>query len=167
MIRRLFTILLAISLVSCGYRLGGLKKTALQGVDTFCITMFANNTLYPNVAMQVTTALADQLQRDGTYHLASPEKSDVEVRGVVTSVTSKSLRTNSSDTYVSSEIGLTVHVTYQIVERSTGKVLVNGTTRAEGSYFNNIGNVQTAWDNALSYASRRVAELIVQNLSIP
>lgn len=165
--KRLLTLCLAVLLVSCGYHLGGIKKTAMKDLDTFCVDMFQNNTTYQNVSMQITTALADQLQRDGTYRMVSRDECDFVVSGVVTSVSATSLRTNPEDTYLSSEIGLTVHVRYTVRNTNTGKEIVSGSVSAEGSYFNETGSVQTARDSALSYATRRAAELIVQHLTIP
>ncbi len=141
----------------------------MQKVNSVCVNMFANKTLYPNVAMQLTTALTESVQRDGAFRLASPSLCDAVVSGYVSSVTSGSLRTNSLNTYLSSEIGLTVHVSYTVTETATGRVLTRGEVAAEGSYFNDDanGNVQTARDSALSYATRLAAEEIVQRLTIP
>lgn len=157
---------LVLSLVSCGYHLGGFKREALKEVDTFCVHMFDNRTIYPNVSVQLTSALTDTLQRDGTYRLAPEGQADVRVQGEVRSVHASSLRPNWADTYLSSEIGLTVVAFYKVVSVSTGKVLLSGVVRGEGSYFN-TGNTQTARDTALSYASRRAAELIVEALTRP
>lgn len=168
--RRYLTLLLAALcfISSCGYRLGGLRKGSMKKLNTYSVDMFANETLYPNVAMQITTAVSDCMQRDGTYRLASPDKCDFTVSGVVTSVQANGLRTNAGDTYLSSEIGLTVHVDFTITNRRTGRALFTRTVRAQGSFFNDdTGNVQTARDSALSYATRRAAELIVQTLTMP
>lgn len=165
--KRLLILCVALLLASCGYHMGGFKKTSMQNYNTFCIAMFENHSVYPNISMQVTTALADQLQRDGTYRMTSPDACDFEVSGVVRSVSASGLRTNAGDTYVSSEIGLTVYVNYVVRDTHTGKTVTSGTVHAEGSYFNKTGNVQTARDSALSYAARKAAELIVQNLTIP
>lgn len=154
-------------MVSCGYHLGGVKRTSMKDLDTFCVNVFGNNTPYPNVSMQITTAVADQLQRDGTYRMASPDECDFVVNGVVNAVTASSLRTNPEDTYLSSEIGLTVHVSYEVRDTRTGKIVCRSSAHAEGSYFNETGNVQTARDSALSYATRKAAELIVQHLTTP
>lgn len=165
--KRLFTLcLVLLMLVSCGYRLGGFKRSSLRHVNTYCVDMFENHTTFPNVAMQLTTALSDNMQRDGTYSLASRDKADVRIVGQVRCVQAGSLRTNWADTYLSSEIGLTVVVNYAVINTRTGKRLAGGEVRAEGSYFNS-GNVQTARDSALSYAARRASELIVQALTTP
>lgn len=155
-------------LASCGYHLGGFRKGSMKGLDTYCVEMFANETLYPNVAMQVTTAVGDSLQRDGTFRLASPDKCDFIVRGVVNSVEAFGLRTSAGDTYLSSEIGLRVHVTCTIINNRTGKTIYSRKVTAQGSFFNDdTGNVQSARESALSYAARQAAELVVQSLTLP
>lgn len=161
-------LMLALAVVcSCGYHLGGLKRSSMKDLDTFCVDMFHNYTVYPNVSMQLTTALADQLQRDGTYRMAAADKADFTVSGAVRSVYAVGLRTNPDDTYLSSEIGLVAVVSFTVTNNRTGQKVYSGDVRGEGSYFNDEGNVQTARDTALSYATRRAAELIVQALTIP
>lgn len=161
-------LLMVVALSACGYHLGGLRKTSLRNCNTFSVEMFDNNTLYSGVAEQLTTALTDTMQRDGTYRLASPSKSDFTIAGVVTSVQGIGLRTNAGDTYLSSEIGLIVEVDFRIIQTRTGKTLYSRKVTAEGSFFNDsTGNIQTARDSALSYATRRAAELIVQSLTLP
>ena len=168
--KRAFPLLLfvALLLASCGYHLGGLRRASMKHLNTYCVEMFANKTLYPNVAMQITTAVGDGLQRDGTYRLASPEKCDFRVTGVVTSVQASGLLTNAGDTYLSSEIGLRVYVTCTVINNRTGKIIYSRQVSATGSFFNDdTGNVQTARESALSYATRQAAELIVQSLTLP
>ena len=168
LVRRLLLLLVTLLLVSaCGYRLGGFKNVAMKKYSTFSINMFENRTMYPNVSMQLSTALADQMQRDGTYRIASPEECDFVLEGVVTSVTASSLRPNPEDTYLSSEIGLVMHVTYSVRDNHTGKEVIKNMVTADTSYFNESGNVQTARDSALSYAARKAAEQIVEFLTIP
>ncbi len=156
-----------LALSGCGYHLGGLRATALKDKDSFCVNMFANYTTQPMVAMQMTTALADALQRDGAFRMASPSDCDFRIDGAVTSIHRESLRTDSDDTYVSAEIGLVVHVSYKVTDCDTGKVLMEGTTQATGSYFNDVGSVQSARDAALSYATRKASDKIVIDLTIP
>lgn len=167
--RYLILLLLAsVLLASCGYRVGGVLKPAMRGLKTYNVEMFANQSIFPNVAMQVTTAVADTLQRDGSFSPAPADKSDFTVRGTVMSVSGVGLRTNAGDTYLSSEVGLIVHVQFVIVNNRTGRVIINKAVNGEGSYFNeSIGNAQTARESALSYATRRAAELLVQSITIP
>ncbi len=160
--------LCGISLLSgCGYHLGGLRCDELKDMDTFCVNMFSNYTTQPNVAMQMTTALTNALQRDGSFRMASPSECDFKVDGTVTRILRSSLTTDSDDTYVSSEIGLTVYVSYTVTDCSKNEVIVDGETSAQASYFNTEGNAQTSRAAALSYATRKAADNIVYQLTIP
>ncbi len=154
-------------LPGCGYHLGGLRCNALKDKETFCVNMFANYTTQPGVSMQMTTALADLLQRDGSFRMASPSECDFKVDGTVTSIGLNSLTADSRDSYISTEIGLKVNVSYVVTDGRTSKVLMRGSTTAQGSYFNTSGNVQSARESALSYATRKAAENIVYQLTIP
>lgn len=165
--KRLAICCVVLVLAACGYHLGGMKNRALDGMNTFCVNMFANETLYPYVAMQMTTALTDQMQRDGAFRLAQPSSADFVVDGAVRSVKETSLRTDSSNTYLSTEIGLTVFVSYKVTDCRTGRVLVERSVTAQGSYFNDAGNMQSMRDAALSYATRKAAESIVLELTMP
>ena len=162
------TLLVAMVLSCCGYHLGGLRSGAMQNVQTFCVDMFENKTTHALVSMQMTTALVDTLQRDGTFRLASRSEADVRIEGSVTNVAASSLITNPDDSYISTEIGLRVIVAYKVIDCRTNKVLTSGTVSEEGSFFNdNTGNIQTAREAALSYATRKAAESIVNRLTIP
>lgn len=159
--------LLAALVSSCGYHLGGMKPDYMENMNTFCVEVFENNTVQPNVGMLMTTAMANELQSDGTYRMAPRNEADFILKGTVTHITRESLRTNTDDTYVSSEIGLVVNVNYQIIDRKSGKVLKEDAASATGSYFNQDVNTVSAMDTALSYATRLVAENITLNLTAP
>lgn len=152
---------------SCGYRAGGYQPAALKGKNTAFVEVFANHTIQPMLSTQTTAAVCDLLQRDGTYTLASPRKADVIIRGSINDITRSSLRTNPYDSYLSSEVQLTVSVSYQVVDRKTGKVLMKGNVSGQGSNLSTTGNVQGAVDNALNSAAIRAAEALVTNLTMP
>lgn len=152
---------------SCGYRAGGYQPAVLQGKNTAFVEVFANHTIQPMLSTQTTAAVCDLLQRDGTYKLASPRKADIIIRGNVVDITRSSLRTNPYDSYLSSEVQLTVRVNYQVLDRKTGKILMNGSVSGQGSNLSTTGNVQGAVDNALNSAAIRAAEALVTNLTMP
>ena len=62
---------------SCGYQLGGTKPPKLELAQTVKVCLFTNNSLEPRAATLVTGALADELQRDGTYRLSSGADADI------------------------------------------------------------------------------------------
>ncbi len=152
---------------SCGYHLGGLRNDKLKDMDSFCVNMFANHTVQPEVASLMTTALGDAMQRDGSFRMAAPSQCDFTIDGAVTSISREALSTDWRDSYISREIGMTVHVSYDVKDTKTGQTILSGSTSAQGSYFNDTGNIQSARSAALSYATRQAADNIVFQLTIP
>lgn len=164
---QLLAVLLPVCFSACGYHVGGLKNKRMQGMDTFCINMFENHTTYADVSRQMTTALADALQRDGTFRLVTRSRSDFYITGAVTQVVASSLRTDSWDSYLSKEVGLTVWVSYRVIDSKTQETVIQASTSVSSSYFTEIGNTQSSRDAALSYATRKAANNIVDSLTLP
>lgn len=158
---------LALTVSSCGYRLGGLKPKCLEGKESAFVEVFGNHTTQPGLAVQFTTAMADSLQRDGTYRLEAASRADFIICGEVMDIKRSSLRTNPYDSYLSSEVGLTVTVDYELIDRKSGKVLKSGSVKGTGSNLSTSGNVQGAVDNALASAARQAAENLVTNITMP
>lgn len=161
----------ALLLASCSslelYHMGGLKPDAMQDMHSFCVEMFENHSTQPAAGMLLTNALTDAMQRDGTYRLASASQADFSLSGEVTQLSRESLLTDPDDTYLSREIGLTVHVHFVVRDRRTGQVVMDQKTTGTGSYFTDAGNMQSAVNNALSAASRSAAEDITNTLTTP
>ncbi len=166
-IRTLSAAVLTLLVSACGYHLGGVKPANMKNMNTFCVEMFENQTVQPNIGMLMTTSLTNALQSDGTYRMAPRENADFIIKGIVTHIDRDSLRTNTNDSYVSSEIGLVVNVSYKLIERKSGRVLRESDTRATGSYFNQGVNTISSMDTALSYAARLAADNIAQDLTTP
>lgn len=158
---------LPLVLSSCGYQLGGLVNKSLEGKKTFNITMFDNHTTFPNVAVQVTTALGNAMQTDGTFTMAPSSEADFSVSGAVTSVHYNRLLVDSADSYLSLEIGVVVSANYVVTDNKTGEVLKRGSVSESGSYFNEQGNTLAGRDAALSYAARKAATAVVDQLTTP
>ena len=66
-----------------GYTLGPTNGT-VAGEKKIQITPFLNHTLEPRLGDAVTTAVRENIQRDGTYHLATRGDADIIVTGVLT-----------------------------------------------------------------------------------
>ncbi len=148
----------ACTLLSCGYHMGFSKPTVLQHAKSVTVEMFDNNSLEPLAGILVTNAITDTLQRDGTFVLASRSRADVTIRGVVKKITFDSVRPNPQNTYVSSEIALHLEVSYQLIDKKSGKVVLSGTLDNEANFYNESGNVQAARESALAYAAQKIAE---------
>lgn len=81
---RLFSCLAAVSLLAgcAGYSLGP-TNGLVAGEKKIQITPFLNHTFEPRLGDTVTTALRKEIQRDGTYHLATGGDADIIVTGVL------------------------------------------------------------------------------------
>ncbi len=154
----LLSMLLAMGLSSCGYNLGFSKPAPLQHAKTVTVEMFENNSLEHLAGILVTNAVADTMQRDGTFKLASSSDADIRIRGTVTEISFNSVRPNPENTYISSEIDITLVVEYEVLNNSTGKSIYEGRLRNTTTFSNESGNVQTARESALGYAAQKTAE---------
>ncbi len=118
-------VLAALLLCGCaGYQLG--PTTGVARLDkSIQIVPFSNQTLEPRLTDAVTSQLRKQLQRDGTFHLATHDEGDLVVSGVITRYQRGELSFNPGDTLTVRDFRLvmTAHVTAR--ERSTGKLLLD------------------------------------------
>jgi hypothetical protein len=83
-------------LTGCGYTLGPTNGLT-AGEKNIQITPFLNHTFQPRLGDTVTTALRQNIQRDGTYHLATQGNADIIVTGVVTKYTRHELNFEPRD----------------------------------------------------------------------
>ena len=86
------------------------------------------------------------------------------MEGEVYSITFDQLRSSREDTYKSTELGLRLAVKYRVLDARTQKVLYASSAEEVGQFFD-LGNIQTARTNALSYAARLVATSIAETLT--
>ena len=114
-----------------GYKLGPVNGLAAREKSVQIIP-FDNQTLEPRLADAVTSQLRQELQRDGTYQLATRNDGDIIVAGTINRYVRIEVSFSSSDilTVRDYRLELTAHVTAR--ERSSGKVIldqsIKGTT---------------------------------------
>lgn len=105
-----------------GYRLGPTGGQA-AGERSVQIVPFVNRTDEARLSDAVTTALRKELQRDGTYRLATRDAGDVVVHGRLTRYERREISLVADDVATARDynVSLTAEVTAR--ERGTGKVL--------------------------------------------
>jgi len=105
-----------------GYQLGPTGGQA-AGEKSVQIVPFVNRTAEARLSDAVTTALRKELQRDGTFRLATRDPGDVIVSGSLTRYERREVSLVADDvaTVRDYNVSLTAQVTAR--ERSTGKVL--------------------------------------------
>jgi hypothetical protein len=123
---RLPSVCLAVWLLSgcAGYRLGptnGLEA----GARSVEIAPFSNQTLAPRLGDAFTTALRRDLQRDGTFHLATHGEADVVVSGAITKYARHELSFVPHDVLTVRDFRVTATVQLTARETSTGKIVLD------------------------------------------
>lgn len=114
-----------------GYHLGPVKPGVQAGEESVEVLPFNNQTLQPRLGSALTQALREQLQTDGTYHLATHGAGDVVVTGVITGYGRRAVSFLSSDVSTPGDyrVTMTAHVTAR--EHTTGKVLLDRNVTGE------------------------------------
>jgi PBP1b-binding outer membrane lipoprotein LpoB len=126
-LRLLLAFLAALLLSGCaGYRLGPANGMA-AGEKSVQIRPFSNATLEPRLTDAVTAQIRREIQRDGTFRLASQDDGDIVVTGTITRYNRREMSLSEADTLTPLDfrLMLTAHVTAR--ERGTGKVLLDKT----------------------------------------
>jgi hypothetical protein len=154
---RLLTFLLAAFLLSgCGYKLGEIRPTPMRSVRTLAVPTFKNKTYEPRVEVLMADTLIKQLQQDGTYTIVSEDKADAILNCTLTNVERRALRSVQNNVLATSEFGLVMEVTFQVVDRVTGITLMEGRVRGDASFFADE-DLQTTERQAIPVAAKDMA----------
>lgn len=107
-----------------GYRLGP-PSGATAREKSVQVNPFANQTMQPRLTDVVTSQMRKEVQRDGTFQLATHGDGDIIVTGSLTKYDRLEVTFNPNDilTVRDYRLSLTAHVTAR--ERSSGKVLLD------------------------------------------
>ena len=107
-----------------GYKLGPVNGLAARE-KSIQVNPFANQTLEPRLGDAVTTQLRKQLQRDGTFQLASHNDGNIVVSGAVTRYARYQVSFSSGDVLTVRDFRLEMSALVTARDRSTGKVILN------------------------------------------
>jgi hypothetical protein len=120
------TVFLSLLLLTgcAGYRLGPTNGVS-AGEKSVQVGSFVNQTIEPRLTEEVVAQLRKELQRDGTYQLATHEDGDIVITGSITGYSRNELSFLPNDvlTVRDFRVSMTAHVTAR--ERATGKVLLD------------------------------------------
>lgn len=154
---RLLTVFLVLGLLSgCGYKLGEIRPTPMRSVRTLAVPTFKNKTYEPRVEVLLADTLIKQLQQDGTYTIVSDNSADAILYCTLTQIERRSVRSVQNNVLATSEFGLTMEIAYEVVDRVTGIVLMQGIVRGNSSFFAN-SDLQTTERQAIPLAAQNAA----------
>lgn len=168
--KKLFLLIpLLLSVAGCGYNLGEIKPTPMRRVTTLAVNTFKNQTLIPRLEAQTADAVVKQFQQDGTYRIDSADQADAIVEGTIVSVERQPMRVFASNVLQTSEFELTLTVKYQVMDRTTGAVLLQGTAVGVTPFFTEADRVNsdivTSQNINYPIAAQRMAEKLVNKVS--
>ena len=130
--RFVLSLLAALLCASCGYQVGPVKPTKLQGIRRICVKNFKNETLEPRMEAMLASAVIKQLQLDGTYEVTGESRADAILQGTLLRIERTPARVVRGNVLQSSEYLLTISCSYRLASARTGTVLdqrpVTGTT---------------------------------------
>jgi outer membrane lipopolysaccharide assembly protein LptE/RlpB len=162
---RLIPFLLAAFLLGgCGYKLGEIRPTPMRSVRTLAVPTFKNKTYEPRVEVLLADTLIKQLQQDGTYTIVSDNSADAILNCTLTRIERRSLRSVQNNVLATSEFGLVLEVTYQVVDRVTGIILMEGRVRGDASFFADE-DLQTTERQAIPVAASDLSLELTTRLS--
>ena len=154
---RLIPFLLAVFLLSgCGYKLGEIRPTPMRSVRTLAVPTFKNKTYEPRVEVLLADTLIKQLQQDGTYTIVSDNTADAILNCTLNTIERRSLRSVQNNVLATSEFGVVLEVSYEVVDRVTGIKLMEGRVRGQASFFAD-DDLQTTERQALPIAARNLS----------
>ena len=134
--------LVAFALTGCaGYQLGP-TNGATAGARSVQLQPFSNQTLEPHLAEAVNTEMRREVQRDGTFKLATHDDGDIIVTGVIVNYVRVPLAFQPTDALTVTDYSLKMSAQVTATERSTGKVLLN--QRVGGSTLVIVGSDLTS-----------------------
>jgi hypothetical protein len=117
--------LVALGASGCaGYKLGPVSGLAAPG-KSIQVNPFDNKTLEPHLNDAVTQQLRKQLQRDGTYRLASHNDGNIVLSGSVTRYARTEVSFSSSDVLTVRDYRLDIIAQVTARDRSTGKLILD------------------------------------------
>ena len=144
----------AAAMSGCGYSVGSLMR---DDIDSVSVEMFANDTFYRNIEVELTRAVVTRIEKETQYRISDSGRADVVMEGRIVSYALQVLQEDEENRPTESELVLTVEV--KLVNPRNGKVEYKGTSR-EGESFSTFAGETEESARALLY--RRTAQTLVE-----
>jgi len=152
-------------LASCaGYTAGPIKPARLASVNSIAIPTFKNMTLEPRSSVLVTNEVVKRIQNDGSYTVASTASADAVLKGTLTEIRRRPLRSARFNTLRTREMEFEVYIDFTLEDARTREVLADGRARGSSHIFLDE-NFQLTERQALNEAAAEAARDLVTRLS--
>lgn len=154
----------ALALGGCAYQLGDARPSMMRGITTISVPVSKNKTLEPNVEGLLADTIVKELQTDGTYKTGYTDRADAILYTTLESVQRRPARRVRGNVLATSEYEFTTNISYEVIDRATGKQLLQGTVVGRTSFFL-TADMQTDEIQALPLAFSDAAVKLASRLS--
>lgn len=159
---RCLAVFAAVLLASgCGYRVGTLLPPSIQ---TIHVAMFANETDEPRIEVEVTNAVIQRIQEDGTLRLAAADSADIVVDGKIISYRRDPLRFERDNPAATEEYRLRIAVRMTVRDRRSDTVISSYSWVEGDADFEVTGDLKTAERRVVPIAAQDLARDIVERI---
>lgn len=161
--RRLFLTVAAAALAIAGagcanYRF---KSTVPQELRTVSVPVFENASGYPEIDAVVTQYVLREFQREGTFKIKNIDDSSLKLLGKLVKTDLTPLRYDRNYGSRASEYRYTLVAEITLVERSTGKLLMDGVEVKANTTFMTHGDMLTGMQDAYPRIAKELSRSIV------
>jgi len=139
-----------------GYRLGSTLT-----VKSVYVPTVTNNTDEPFLETEITRAIRDELQREGSLRLESENEAESTLIISVNKYELTAISTERTNRSLANEFRVDLVASVKLVENSTGRVIMNRSAVRGDSFFEFAGDLVTARRTALPKVSDDLANDIV------
>jgi hypothetical protein len=107
-----------------GYHVGPVSKRNFKSI---AVPMFRNTTLRPQLEAQISNAIIQRLQQDGSLRIENEPRADVVLKGTIIKYFREALRSLRTDTGVPREYEISITVRVEATDRRTGETVLKPT----------------------------------------
>jgi hypothetical protein len=147
-----------------GYRVG---STLPSNIKTIHVPTFVNQTSEPLLEVECTTAITQEIQKDGSLKIAEGSTADSILEGTMTKITLDSLVFDNTRETATVEYRLTIHASIVLKDRLRDTVLVHNPDVIGETTFEIFSDLSSAKREAIPEAaedlSRRIMDAILQS----
>ncbi|MDD2599969.1 MAG: LPS assembly lipoprotein LptE [Kiritimatiellae bacterium] len=131
---------------------------------TIAVPVFENESDFPELDAIVTQYTLREFQREGTFKIKNTEDAAYKLIGCVTRITPRALSYNRNYNSRTSEYQHSVVVKISLIERSSGKILIDDMPVRARTSFLTQGDMLTGMQNASPRVARELAQSIVDTV---
>jgi hypothetical protein len=156
LLRHLLLLVSCLALSGCaGYRLGS-TGGFVAGARSIEVTAFQNQTPEPRLTEEFSTAIRQQIQRDGTLFLETRERGDIVLEGVITQYVRQGLTFQPRDILTVRDFEIQIIAQVKARDRSTGEIILDRDV---------TGRTLVRSEIDLTEAERRAMPLLMEDLA--